>query len=139
MRKSLVELAADVVSSFVSHNSVPRSELSDLVQSVHHALSQIETRSQVVAPQPESKVPAVSIRKSIMPDYLICLDDGRKFKSLRRHLALLGMTPQQYREKWNLPDNYPMVAPNYAATRSALAKRFGLGQSRKRPDGSRLR
>lgn len=132
MSKSLVELAADVVTSFVSYNSVPRSELPDLVQSIHRALNQIETASQVVAPQPGARVPAVSIRKSIMPDYLICLDDGLKFKSLRRHLTRLGMTPEQYRQKWNLREDYPMVAPNYAATRSALAKRFGLGQSRKR-------
>src|SRR5271155_4003301 len=77
--------------------------------------------------------PAVSIRKSVSPDYLICLDDGLKFKSLRRHLATLGMTPEQYRAKWSLPSDYPMVAPNYAAQRSALAKSLGLGQLRQRP------
>ena len=76
--------------------------------------------------------PAVPVRKSITPDYLVCLDDGRKFKSLKRHLASLGMTPDQYRAKWNLPADYPMVASNYAATRSALAKKIGLGQNRKR-------
>lgn len=79
----------------------------------------------------------VSVRKSITPDYLICLDDGRKFKSLKRHLTQLGMTPAQYREKWNLPKDYPMVAPNYTATRSALAKKSGLGQLRKKAAGSR--
>ena len=76
-------------------------------------------------------MPAVSVRKSITPDYLICLDDGRKFKSLRRHLTALGMTPEQYRAKWNLPADYPMVAANYAAQRSAMAKKIGLGQFRK--------
>lgn len=83
------------------------------------------------APEPEAATPAVSVRKSITPDYLICLDDGLKFKSLRRHLATLGMTPEQYRAKWKLPADYPMVAANYAAHRSELAKKIGLGQSRK--------
>ena len=83
------------------------------------------------APQVEKKEPAVSIRKSITPDFLVCLDDGKKFKSLRRHLATLGMTPDQYRAKWGLPSDYPMVAPNYAAARSQLAKQSGLGQLRK--------
>ena len=82
--------------------------------------------------EPEVLTPAVPVRKSITPDYLVCLDDGRKFKSLKRHLASLGMTPDQYRAKWNLPADYPMVASNYAATRSALAKKIGLGQNRKR-------
>ena len=85
-----------------------------------------------VATEPEVLTPAVPVRKSITPDYLVCLDDGRKFKSLKRHLASLGMTPDQYRAKWNLPADYPMVASNYAATRSALAKKIGLGQNRKR-------
>jgi predicted transcriptional regulator len=84
------------------------------------------------ATEPEVLTPAVPIRKSINPDFLVCLDDGRKFKSLKRHLASLGMTPDQYRAKWNLPADYPMVASNYAATRSALAKKIGLGQNRKR-------
>ena len=83
------------------------------------------------APPAEKQEPAVSIRKSITPDYLVCLDDGKKFKSLRRHLATLGLTPDQYRVKWNLPADYPMVAPNYAAQRSELAKKSGLGQMRK--------
>jgi predicted transcriptional regulator len=82
-------------------------------------------------PNLEALVPAVSIRKSITPEFLICLDDGKKFKSLRRHLSTLGMTPDQYRTKWGLPESYPMVAPEYAATRSALAKKIGLGQVRK--------
>ena len=82
-------------------------------------------------PKPEPLVPAVSVRKSITPEYLVCLDDGKKFKSLRRHLGSLGLTPEQYRTKWGLPPGYPMVAPEYAAKRSALAKSFGLGQLRK--------
>jgi predicted transcriptional regulator len=82
------------------------------------------------APEPQAATPAVSVRKSITPDYLVCLDDGLKFKSLRRHLTTLGMTPEQYRAKWKLPADYPMVAANYAARRSALAKKIGLGRSR---------
>jgi predicted transcriptional regulator len=130
MNKSTAELAAEVVASFVSHNSVPKSELPDLIQTVHDRLKQIEAGPQVA--QPEPKTPAVPIRKSITPDYLICLDDGRRFKSLRRHLATLGMTPEQYRVKWDLPTDYPMVAANYAAAKSALAKKIGLGQLRKK-------
>jgi predicted transcriptional regulator len=129
MSKSTAELAAELVASFVSHNSVPKSELTDLIQTVHERLKQIETGA--ASPQPEPKTPAVPIRKSVTPDYLICLDDGRRFKSLRRHLATLGMTPEQYRVKWGLSKDYPMVAPNYAAARSALAKKIGLGQTRK--------
>jgi predicted transcriptional regulator len=94
----------------------------------------------VVAPnaaEPAAPTAAVTIRKSVTPDYLICLDDGRKFKSLRRHLTVLGMTPEQYRAKWNLPNDYPMVAPNYAAQRSALAKKIGLGQFRKSGGGAK--
>jgi predicted transcriptional regulator len=124
--RSAIELAAEVVTSFVSHNSVPRSDLSELFQAVHDRLKRMEIGAQVEPAEP--KIPAVPVRKSITPDYLICLDDGRKFRSLRRHLATLEMTPQQYREKWGLPPDYPMVAPNYAAQRSALAKKMGLGQ-----------
>jgi predicted transcriptional regulator len=135
MSKSTAELAAELVASFVSHNSVPKSELPDLIQIVHDRLKQIETGT--ASPQPEPKTPAVPVRKSVTPDYLICLDDGRRFRSLRRHLATLGMTPDQYREKWNLPKDYPMVAPSYAAARSALAKKMGLGQKaqKARPSG----
>ena len=89
-------------------------------------------------PQIEVKEPAVPIRKSITPEFLICLDDGKRFKSLRRHLAGLGLTPEQYREKWKLPSDYPMVAPNYAAQRSALAKQIGLGQIRREPVSVRV-
>ncbi len=127
-----IALAAEIVSAFVTHNSLPWAELPALIQSVHAALMKIA--SGAVAPntaEPIAPVAAVTIRKSVTPDYLICLDDGRRFKSLRRHLAGLGMTPEQYRAKWNLPADYPMVAANYAAQRSALAKKIGLGQFRK--------
>jgi predicted transcriptional regulator len=137
MSKSTIELVTELVVSFVSHNSVPKLELPDLIQIVHDRLKQIETGA--ASPQPEPKAPAVSIRKSITPEYLICLDDGRRFKSLRRHLATLGMTPEQYRVKWGLSKDYPMVAPSYAAARSVLAKKMGLGQGRKKPNSSRSR
>jgi predicted transcriptional regulator len=128
-----VALAAEVVSAFVGHNSLPVSELPGLITSVHAALVKISGGTGVApTAEPEVLTPAVPVRKSITPDYLICLDDGRKFKSLKRHLASLGMTPDQYRAKWNLAPDYPMVAANYAATRSALAKKIGLGQNRKR-------
>src|ERR1700685_1216817 len=123
-----VALAAEVVSAFVGNNSVPVAELPGLISSVHSALVKIaDGASTAAAPEPEVLTPAVSIRKSMSPDHLICLDDGRRFKSLRRHLSTLGMTPDQYRAKWNLPSDYPMVAPNYAAQRSALAKNSGFG------------
>ena len=126
-----IELTADIVAAFVANNALPIADLSSLIQSVHAALTQLASGPAISEPLVEKKEPAVSIRKSITPDYLFCLDDGKKFKSLRRHLATLGMTPDQYRAKWSLPADYPMVAPNYAAQRSELAKRSGLGQMRK--------
>jgi predicted transcriptional regulator len=124
-----VSLAADIVSAYVSRNSVTPGGLPALIESVHSALTNLGAVEPVH--QAEPLVPAVSIRKSITPGFLICLDDGKKFKSLKRHLASHGMTPDQYRAKWNLPKDYPMVAPDYAATRSALAKSIGLGHLRK--------
>ncbi len=103
-------------------------DLAALITSVHTALTNLGAVNTVPQPEPDL-VPAVSVKKSITPDYLICLDDGKRFKSLKRHLAGLGMTPAQYRKKWGLPENYPMVAANYTATRSALAKSIGLGRS----------
>jgi len=126
-----IELAAEIVAAFVANNSLPISELPALIHSVHAALTGVASGSANAAPAVEKKEPAVSIRKSITPDYLVCLDDGKKFKSLRRHLATLGLTPDEYRAKWGLAADYPMVAPNYAAQRSELAKRSGLGQLRK--------
>ena len=124
-----VSLSADIVAAYVTHNSVTPGGLPALIDSVHSALANLGVAGAV--PEAEVLVPAVPIRKSITPGFLICLDDGKKFKSLRRHLGGLGMTPEQYRTRWNLPKDYPMVAPDYAATRSALAKKIGLGQLRK--------
>jgi len=125
-----IELAADIVSAYVSNNSLPTSELPALLGSVHAALT-ATVNGQVEEPKP-ALTPAVSIKKSVTPDYLVCLDDGKKFKSLKRHLrTTYDMTPEQYRAKWDLPRDYPMVAPNYAKARSELAKTMGLGQRRK--------
>jgi len=126
----LIEIATEIVTSFVSNNSVPRGELAAVIESVHGAVQRLAAGGEVAPSGIEPPTPAVSIRKSVTPEYLICLDDGKRFKSLRRHLAKLGMTPEQYRAKWDLPATYPMVAPNYAAQRSALAKTMGLGQLR---------
>jgi predicted transcriptional regulator len=126
-----ITLTGEIVSAFVAYNSLRSAELPALIQSVHEGVVRLMTG--VAAPsvaEPEAATPAVSIRKSVTPDFLVCLDDGLKFKSLRRHLSVLGMTPEQYRAKWKLPADYPMVAANYAAQRSALAKKIGLGQSR---------
>ncbi len=124
-----VSLSADIVAAYVTHNSVPPGGLPALIESIHSSLTNLGAVEAV--PEAEALVPAVPIRKSISPGFLICLDDGKKFKSLKRHLASHGMTPDQYRAKWNLPKDYPMTAPDYAAKRSALAKSIGLGQLRK--------
>jgi predicted transcriptional regulator len=125
------ELTADIVAAFVANNALRVADLPSLIQSVHAALEQLASGPVIAASLEEKKEPAVSIRKSITPDFLVCLDDGKKFKSLRRHLATLGLTPEEYRAKWSLPSDYPMVAANYAAVRSEMAKRIGLGQMRK--------
>jgi predicted transcriptional regulator len=122
-----IELAAEILTAFVANNSVPRAELAALFEGLHAALKSLRDGGGVAPAVIETPEPAVSIRKSVTPDYLICLDDGLKFKSLRRHLTKLGMTPERYRRKWNLPSDYPMVASNYAAQRSALAKNLGFG------------
>ena len=127
-----VEVAAEIVAAFISYNPVPKSELPNLIEAVHSAVDRLEKGPGNTPPQVEVNAPAVPIRKSITPDFLICLEDGKRFKSLRRHLTGLGLTPAQYREKWKLPFDYPMVAPNYAAQRSALAKKIGLGQIRQK-------
>ncbi|TPL21103.1 transcriptional regulator [Mesorhizobium sp. B2-4-9] len=122
---ALTELTADVVAAYVSNNPVPVGELPSLIASLHASLSGL---SKTAAPAVEMQVPAVNPKKSVTPDFIICLDDGKKFKSLKRHLRNLGLTPDEYRAKWKLPDDYPMVARNYAEQRSALAKSFGLGR-----------
>jgi predicted transcriptional regulator len=124
-----IELAAEIVAAFVSNNPLPKSDLPALIHAIHAAVASLSIEPSA-PPQIEAKEPAVPIRKSITPDFLICLEDGKRFKSLRRHLGTLGLTPHQYREKWKLPSDYPMVAPNYAAQRSAMAKKIGLGRSR---------
>lgn len=126
-----IELAAEIVSAYVSNNSVPASELATLLGDIHSAIVRVSTG--VVVAVPEVAKPAVAPKKSITNDYIICLEDGRKFKSLKRHLRTqYNMSPEQYREKWALPADYPMVAPAYAKARSALAKQMGLGQQRRR-------
>ncbi|MCF4127417.1 MucR family transcriptional regulator [Methylobacterium sp. SyP6R] len=126
-----IGLAADIVAAFVSNNSVPAADLPSLIVSVHSALGGLGRG--VAAEQAEPLTPAVPIKKSIMPDYLVCLEDGKKFKSLKRHLRTrYGLSPEDYRARWNLSPDYPMVAPNYAAARSELAKTMGLGQQRRK-------
>jgi predicted transcriptional regulator len=127
---SFIELTANIVSAYVSNNPVPAADIPTLINQIHSALMQVSAGRADVAAEPLR--PAVSIKKSITPDHLVCLEDGKKFKSLRRHLrSQYDMTPEQYREKWGLPPDYPMVAPNYAAARSQLAKQMGLGQQRR--------
>ncbi|HKF94071.1 MAG TPA: MucR family transcriptional regulator [Gammaproteobacteria bacterium] len=126
-----IELTAEIVSAYVSNNSVPASDLQSLISQVHSALTRV-SNGHADAPNEPLK-PAVSVKKSITADHIVCLEDGKKFKSLKRHLRTqYGMTPEQYREKWSLAPDYPMVAPNYAAARSQLAKQMGLGQQRRR-------
>jgi predicted transcriptional regulator len=128
---TFIELTAQIVSAYVGNNTVASHDLSALISQVHSALSRVssgQSESQV-----EPLKPAVSVKRSITPDHIVCLEDGKKFKSLKRHLRTqYHMTPEQYREKWGLPPDYPMVAPNYAQARSQLAKQMGLGQQRRR-------
>jgi predicted transcriptional regulator len=129
--KSFIDLTANIVSAYLSNNPTPASEIANLISQVHSALLRVSS-GRTEAPLEPSK-PAVSVKKSVAPDYLVCLEDGKRFKSLKRHLRTqYNMTPEQYREKWGLPPDYPMVAPNYAVARSQLAKKMGLGQQRQR-------
>ena len=126
----LIELTADVVAAYVSNNPVPAGELPNLIADVHAALGRVGGNTEQ-APVDKPK-PAVNPKRSVHDEYIICLEDGKKFKSLKRHLMThYGLTPDQYREKWGLDATYPMVAPNYAAARSQLAKKMGLGRKRK--------
>lgn len=122
-----LEQVAQIVAAYVSNNVVAVTDLGRLIADTHKTLQSLSAETDTQVPVEELK-PAVPIKKSITPDFLICLDDGKKFKSLKRHITRLGMTPAEYRAKWGLPDNYPMVAPNYSSVRSALAKSSGLGQ-----------
>jgi len=131
-KRSLVDLTADIVAAYVGKNTVAQAELPKLIGEVHRALSGAVSQPVGREELAEAK-PAVSIKKSLTADYLICLEDGKKFKSLKRHLrSHYNLSPEQYREKWGLPADYPMVAPNYAQARSSLAKRMGLGQRKSR-------
>jgi predicted transcriptional regulator len=128
---NFIELTADIVSAYVSNNTVPAGEIPALINHIHSALLRVATGLSEVPSEPLK--PAVPIKKSITPDHIVCLEDGKKFKSLKRHLRTqYNVTPEQYRDKWGLPPDYPMVAPNYAAARSQLAKEMGLGQQRRR-------
>ena len=127
---TFIELTAEIVAAYVAKNPIQASGLPDLIASVHAAVAGLSKPS--MAP-PEPLVPAVNPKKSVHADYIVCLDDGKKFKSLKRHLSKLGLTPAEYRAKWGLAANYPMVAPNYAAVRSALAKSIGLGRKKAEP------
>ena len=129
--ESYIELTAKIVSAYVSHNSVAANDLPALIDQVHTALTRVSGGHSDISSEPLR--PAIALKKSITPEHIVCLEDGKKFKSLKRHLRTqYNMTPEQYREKWSLPLDYPMVAPNYAAARSNLAKQMGLGQQRRR-------
>lgn len=128
----LIELTAEIVAAYVSNNPVSTTDLPTLINSVRSALGGADGAGTAAEPVDKPK-PAVPVRRSVQNDYIICLEDGQKFKSLKRHLMThYGLTPEQYREKWDLPSDYPMVAPSYAEARSRLAKEMGLGQKRKR-------
>lgn len=130
-KAELIDMTAEIVSAYVGHNSVGPDEIPNLIHKVFAALSEAALGGS--AAEAQQAEPAVPIRKSITPDYIICLEDGKKFKSLKRHLRThYNLSPEEYREKWGLPRDYPMVAPNYAQARSRLAKKMGLGQSGQR-------
>ncbi|ACL60467.1 MucR family transcriptional regulator [Methylobacterium nodulans] len=122
---SPVTMVAEIVSAYVSHNNLPAGELPTLIRSVYDQLGKLARPAE---PEPEKPVPPVPIKKTITPDAIISLEDGKPYKSLKRHLSTRGLTPEQYRQKWGLPQDYPMVAANYAAQRSELAKATGLGR-----------
>ncbi|MDP6951258.1 MAG: MucR family transcriptional regulator [Alphaproteobacteria bacterium] len=134
--ESVLGMAANIVSSYVSHNALPADQIPELIKTVYTSLSGVQSPSSETVE--EAQKPAVSVRRSITPDYIICLEDGKKLKMLKRHLrTTYGMSPEDYRTKWNLPADYPMVAPNYAKQRSEFAKKIGLG--RKKASGRKRR
>jgi predicted transcriptional regulator len=124
---SLIDQTAGIVSAYIANNAVPAGDLPGLIAAVHGALTKL---NEPPAPEAEKPIPIVPIKKTVTPDYIISLEDGKHYKSLKRHLTTRGMTPEQYREKWGLPYDYPMVCATYAAQRSELAKSSGLGQRR---------
>ncbi len=126
---NLIDITVDIVAAYVANNSIPTDGLPSFISMVHDSLSKLQ--EQPVVEEAAPLRPAVPVRKSVTPDFIVCLEDGQKFKSLRRHLrSKYNMSPEEYRAKWGLPDDYPMVAPNYAAERSRLAKAAGLGSLR---------
>ena len=130
--KTPVELTASIVSAYLSNNPTQASEIPNLISQVHAALMRVSS-GRTDTPMEPAK-PAVSVKKSISPEYLVCLEDGKRFKSLKRHLrSQYNMTPEQYRDKWGLPPDYPMVAPNYAEQRRTLAVKIGLGRKPRKP------
>lgn len=130
--QEVLRLTAQIVSAHVANNSVAVSDLTTLIQDVHRSLNSIGRAE----PEPEKLQPAVPIKKSVQQDYIVCLEDGKKLKMLKRHLkTAYNMTPEEYRERWGLPSDYPMVAPSYAQHRSSLAKKIGLGTRARRTDG----
>ena len=134
----LLRMSVEIVSAYVSNNSIAATQVPDVINTVYGALNSIN--GQTVFESSESQKPAVSVRRSVNPDYIVCLEDGKKLKMLKRHLrAAYGMSPDDYRAKWGLPSDYPMVAPNYALQRSALAKKIGLGRKKgeKMPRGKK--
>jgi predicted transcriptional regulator len=133
--EELLRMTADVVAAYVSNNALPTQQLAEIINTVYTSLRSLDADSDSKS---EPLKPAIAIRKSITPEYLICLEDGKKLKMLKRHLrSTYGMTPDEYRAKWGLPADYPMVAPNYAAQRSAFAKKIGLGRGTGRQAGKR--
>mgnify|MGYP000309585791 CR=1 FL=1 len=130
-KKEILRMAVEVVASYVGRNQVPSNQLPDVIHTVFNSMTNLD-KNDTVLPEEELK-PAVPIRRSISPDYIVCLEDGKKLKMLKRHLrTTYGMTPDEYRAKWKLPHDYPMVAPNYAKQRSEFAKNIGLGKQSKR-------
>jgi predicted transcriptional regulator len=128
-----IDQTASIVAAYVSHNAIAADQLPGLIARVHAALSNVSGGQVALAGTGETPRPAVPVKRSVTPDYIICLEDGKRFKSLKRHLRTqYKMSPEQYRERWGLATDYPMVAPNYAKTRSQLAKKMGLGQQRRR-------
>jgi predicted transcriptional regulator len=134
--EELLRMTADVVAAYVSNNTLPTAQLAEVINAVYGSLKSLEGQS--AEPPPEPLKPAVPVRKSVTPDFLVCLEDGKKLKMLKRHLrSTYNMTPDEYRMKWSLPADYPMVAPNYAEQRSEFAKKIGLGRGAGRQSGRR--
>ena len=128
-RSEMLRMAVDIVAAYVSNNTVPANQVPEVINTVFGSLSSVESAASEQPTEPAK--PAVSIRRSVTPDYIVCLEDGKKLKMLKRHLrAAYNMTPEEYRAKWGLPADYPMVAPNYAQQRSAFAKKIGLGRKK---------